>query len=528
MSVFGSRPLTILAALLLLAPADAAAQASLDTQSPAEQAAKVESESHRGHVELLRSVAFSPDGRLLATGDIGGSVKLWEVATGVELRTLSGRQPVRFSPDGQLLATKMSKGVGLWDVATGQPVRSFPVPDVESFVFSPDGEWIAVAVHSGKAGLFEVKTGKEVRAFAASSVGGQGVAFSPDGRWLATAGAARRTAGEAGSSAKLWDVSTGNEVRTFQGEEGRVSGTEYVHLVTFSPDGQWLATDGGDFYDHTIKLWELETGRQVRTFAGHPSSVTSVVFSPDGRWLASQGGRGHLVVWEVGSGRMAPPIAALEVPDGWEDGPWQDEGLDFSPDGRWLAVAHKRGVKLFDVTTGNLVRTFHGSPDLGRWHLLWRLLRIISVERSAKPPAGLPKVEGADKGFEYWRVGVELENHRDWADEFSSPNDRIRLCNKKQSCDRLALYDRQVGYPLIYVMPSFGMQDLMQDLARALEKEPGKKVLEKLSVGARPHGKIDISLVFVAPKKWALEDTLLYFSSLVDSLILPLRPTNPE
>jgi WD40 repeat protein len=295
---------------------------------------------HRPHRSVY-SVAFSPDGRLLASGSDDKTIKLWDVASGREVRTLSGHtswvNSVAFSPDGRLLASGSSdQTIKLWDVASGREVRTLTghISPVESVAFSPDGRLLASGscgryesgrgCVQGEIKLWDVASGSLVRTLSGHTGGVRSVAFSPDGRLLAS--------GSKDTTIKLWEVASGREVRTLSGH------TDWVLSVAFSPDGRLLAS-GSD--DKTIKLWEVASGREVRTLSGHtgclvrgvqprraaaglrlrvttrsscgmwpvaekcapspatPTWVYSVAFSPDGRLLASGSGDITIKLWDI-------------------------------------------------------------------------------------------------------------------------------------------------------------------------------------------------------------------------------------
>jgi WD40 repeat protein len=244
-------------------------------------------------------VAFSPDGRFMAAaGGAWGSgvqeVALWDVGSWNLLRTMAHAKsvgPVNFSPDGRLAAsavttTDNNEAAVVWDVASGKEVRSI-ASHVGLAVFSPDGKLMAVS-DNDSIKLLDVSTGSTMRTLSArvSSGNEPSFTFSPDGRMLAYAAVLD---GRGNSSVRLWDVASGKELRTLD-----VS----ARGVAFSPDNRLLAS--GD-EDNTVKLWDVGSGKLLRTLAGHKDPVNCVVFSPDGRMLASGSVDGTTRLWTISS-----------------------------------------------------------------------------------------------------------------------------------------------------------------------------------------------------------------------------------
>jgi WD40 repeat protein len=240
-----------------------------------------------GHTDAVLSVAFSPDGVLLATTSRDKTARLWDVANGRNVRTLTGHTGfvwgVPFSPDGALIATISDDNTArLWDVATGRNVRTLAdhTHNGVGVAFSPDGRFLATTCYDRTARLWDVATGGNVRTLADHTHNGVGVAFSPDSSLLATT--------SRDETARLWDVATGEHVRTLSGH------TSVVWGVAFSPDGSLLATTSDD---KTVRLWDVAAGEHVRTLTGHTDNVSGVAFSPDGTLLATTGLEEAIRLW---------------------------------------------------------------------------------------------------------------------------------------------------------------------------------------------------------------------------------------
>jgi WD40 repeat protein len=211
---------------------------------------------------------------------------------------------VAFSPDGRYLASGSSSaapGVQVWGAATGDHVRTLcgPGKAVYGIAFSPDGKRLAATGPTPSNSeitvtVWDVQTGQKQLTFghAANAC----VAFSPDGRLLAS--------GSREQTLKLWDGHTGQELLRLSGH------TAVVSCVAFSPDGRYLASGS---QDGTIKLWDVHTGQEVLTLRGHSEGIFRVAFSPDGRRLVSASTDRTVRVWDATPAEGEPDPGCLTL-----------------------------------------------------------------------------------------------------------------------------------------------------------------------------------------------------------------------
>jgi WD40 repeat protein len=299
-----------------------------------------------GYTETVSSVALSLDGEQVLTSSSDNTVRVWDVATGRELRRFYGGEGT-FSPDDKQVligsydntvgswdvpASAADKIVRLWDVTTGREVRRFigHADRVDLVAFSPDGTQVLTGSQDKTARLWDAATGHELHAFGGHTANILSIAFSTSGKQILTEGR--------DSTLRVWEVATGRELRRFFGGKGK-----------FSLDGKHVLTSSSD---NTVRLWDVDTGLEVRRYTGHTDTITSIALSSNGKQVLAGSRDKTIALWDVDTGRELRSFAG------------QTGGANlvaFSPDGKQMIVSREdNSVSLWDVSTGLGVRRFRG------------------------------------------------------------------------------------------------------------------------------------------------------------------------
>lgn len=299
----------------------------------------------RGHSNRVYCVALSLDGKTLASGSEDNTVRIWDMASGLERQVLRGHSRsvwgVTFSPDGRMLASSsFDRTVRLWNVVSGSELRV--LKGHSSFVycaaFSLDGMTLASSSEDKTVRLWDVASGSERDVLEGHSHGVLAVAFSSDGRMLAS--------GSEDNTVRLWDVTSASGRQVLEGHSNSVWG------VTFSSDSKMLASGSAD---GTVRLWDMVSGSERRILRGHSGRVWGVTFSSDSKVLASSSEDGTVRLWDVAWG------AERRVLRGHSDSIW---GVAFSPDGKALASgSFDKTVRLWDVAWGSERRILKGHSN---------------------------------------------------------------------------------------------------------------------------------------------------------------------
>ncbi len=264
-----------------------------------------------GHGDRVTSVAISPDGKIIASGSLDTTIKLWDLASGKLLETITEHSGavtcVTFSQDGQRLASSSANPDGtikLWDVNTGKLTGTLKADDwivlsVWSIAFSPDGKTLVSGHHADSTvKIWDVTTQKLLHTLRGHVWAVHSVAFSLDGQTVAS--------GSFDGNIKLWNVSTGREIYNLHALAHHPVGLlksffsdNIIYTVAFSPDGKTLASAGEK---QPIKLWLLNNGNVKTVLKGHSQNIYTVAFSPDGKTLASGGADGIIRIWDLLTG----------------------------------------------------------------------------------------------------------------------------------------------------------------------------------------------------------------------------------
>jgi WD40 repeat protein/uncharacterized caspase-like protein len=348
-----------------------------------------------GHKDNVNSVSFSPDGQMIVSGSADKTVKIWRVSDGTLLKTLTGHTDevtsVAFSPDGQTIASgSADKFIKIWKVSDGTLLKTLTghTDKVNYVSFSRDGQTLASASKDKTINLWNPKDGTLLQTFLGHTIEVNGISFSPDGQTLASASGdqtvilwqrdnslIKTLTGHKDSvnsvsfspqgnllasvsddkSIKLWHIPNMTLRQTLEGFDKfpyGVGHSDAVIGVSFSPNGQTMATSGGD---RNVKLWQTRDGYMIKTLMGHKYEVNNAAFSPKGDILASASADATIKIWRVKDGKL---IRTLTGHDG------EVFRVRFSPKGDILASAGRDNkVKIWRVSDGKFLRTFDGHKN---------------------------------------------------------------------------------------------------------------------------------------------------------------------
>jgi WD40 repeat protein len=419
-----------------------------DLNTPQRQPARI-----RSHQNRISSLAFTADGRFLASGSLDNTVKVWALAAGegqrtlAELRTLAAHYDavlsVAFSPDGATIASGgWDNRIWLWDRDTGQRLRQLRghAGGIVSLAFSADGQWLASGSEDRTARIWVVDTGRALIELPGLEGDVASLAFtgSPPGHQLA--------ATDEKGTIRLWDldaIGQRDELATLRGHQGP------VNAVMFNPRQDQLASGS---WDRTVRLWDVKTlGQRVLGIA-HTDSVTVVAFNPDASMLLSGGKDGAIRVWDIASG-------ASRLLERAEDStPAIVRDIAFSPDGSLIASANDDGrVRIWNASDRRLLQDFAIVPERATPE------KILGVTFS--PDGQLLATASEDREIRIWRVADwtllrTLRGHEKevWQVTFS-PDGRLLFSASDDRTVRVwdSATGQQIGPPLPHEAPVWSL-----------------------------------------------------------------------
>ena len=307
---------------------------------------KLELVVQTGHSENIASLAFSPDGKLLASAGWDRTIKLWNAVTGRQIKSLTdndsgGFFTIAFSPNGKMLASgNANNNITFWDIETGRVIKTLKghTGYVQSIAFSSNGKFLASGSDDKTVKIWNLETGQVLNTLESHTDLVKSIAFSADNRFLIS--------GSKDKTIKIWNATTGQLLKSIPGNGGM------IELVVFSPDSRTVAS-----VDNltVIKLWDIETGQLVRSLGKGDKPNMSLAFSPDGKTLASGGWGLDINLWNVETGQLTKTLKGHSS---------FALALSFSPDSRTLASgSFDKTIKFWDVPTGIETKTLEAKVD---------------------------------------------------------------------------------------------------------------------------------------------------------------------
>lgn len=319
-----------------------------------------------------RSVAISSNGKLGLSVDKNNSIKLWDLTTGTELKSItdktSDQHALLFSPDGKY-ALIGSGALRLWDIDSGKEVKRFthPIDKFRYAAFSSDHKKAFTISYDNTIKLWNLIAGKPVQTFAQKLDTVWDIAFSPDNKYALTGSGNDEDFTD--NNMRLWDINKGKVIKTFSGHQDAVA------VVAFSPDGKFAISGSNE---NSMKLWDIETGKEIRTYKGHKDSghtslyvpIACLAYSPDGSFVISGSDDTTLKLWDTRTnltirlfGNLYNPLdsakgSALKTFTGHTR---TVSCVSISSDGKYaLSGSYDKTVRLWDIEKGKLLKTFLG------------------------------------------------------------------------------------------------------------------------------------------------------------------------
>lgn len=296
---------------------------------------------------IINGAAIAPDGSRFVSihgqglGRVGGTLRVWDSQTGKSLNVISGEGALlwqlAYSPDGRYVATGEHDGkIGIWDATNFQALRKLQGSTrfIDNLAWSPDSKRIAIGDAHGNLKVWDAESGTSIYSHPVHANNLETLAWSPDGKWIATGGWDNLT--------RIVEAATGKLVFEFKD-------TSYVDALAWSPDGRWLASGG---LGKNVKIIDMETAKEMFNLSGHTNSVRGLMWLKDRKTVVSVGQDNSIRVWDATTGKHLQTL----------DNPGYNANARLSPDGRWLASGGRGEIRVWDVTDWS-VRSWRGYSD---------------------------------------------------------------------------------------------------------------------------------------------------------------------
>ena len=316
-----------------------------------------------GHMDRVSAVAVTPDGHRAVSTSADQTLRLWDLESGQTLRVFEGHthwvNAVAITPNGRRAVSASEDGtLRLWDLGNDQTPRTFEghTDSVNAMAVTPDGRRAVAASSDGTLRLWDLESGQTLRVLEGYTDGVQAMAVTPDGR--------RGVAASSDGTLRLWDLESGQTLRTLEGhtrEASAVAATpeslfkvdkDRVSALAMTPDGLRAVLGSPD---GTLRLWDLESGQRLRTLEGHTREVSAVAVTPDGRRAVSASEDQTLRLWDLGSGQT---LRTLEGHTNWVS------AVVVTLDGhRAVSASYDETLRLWDLESGQTLRTLEGHTN---------------------------------------------------------------------------------------------------------------------------------------------------------------------